>query len=170
MHYGFTALPTQDHIATTFLLRQARYPSLLAMDGLSGVASIIAVIDISAKVAALCLQYASAVKDASNDIQRLQKKVEDVRSILEALEQRLERPDGPRLLATSKLAKSLQGCQESLQYLNTELEPSKTRKTMSRFGARALKWPFRSKGVEKIVADLEKYEQAFSLSLQIDHT
>jgi len=41
------------------------------MDGLSAGASVIAVIDISAKVATLCFQYSAAVKDAIKDIQRL---------------------------------------------------------------------------------------------------
>jgi hypothetical protein len=41
---------------------------------------------------------------------------------------------------------------------------------MTRFGFRALKWPFTSEGVEKIVARLEKYEQTFNLALQVDQT
>jgi hypothetical protein len=53
------------------------------MDGLSGAASIIAVVDISAKVASLCFQYSLAVKDAKNDITRLQRKVGDVKGVLE---------------------------------------------------------------------------------------
>ncbi|KAF2625753.1 hypothetical protein BU25DRAFT_473202 [Macroventuria anomochaeta] len=70
------------------------------MEGLSGIASVIAVIDISAKIAALCYQYSIAA--------------------------------------------------------------------MSRFGVRALKWPFTSKQVEKIVFDMEGYEHAFTLALQVD--
>jgi hypothetical protein len=41
------------------------------MDGLSGAASIIAVVEISAKVVSLCVQYSVAVKDAKRDIERL---------------------------------------------------------------------------------------------------
>lgn len=140
------------------------------MDGISAAASVLAVIEISAKVATLCFQYSVAVKHASNDVQRLQKKIEDIGTILKMLEQQTERPDGARLSATSKLTESLRGCQESLQELKIQLEPGKTRKAMSRFGARALKWPFKSKEFEKIVTDLERYQQAFSQSLQIDQT
>jgi hypothetical protein len=35
-----------------------------SMEGLSGAASVIAVVDLSAKVASLCFQYLVAVKDA----------------------------------------------------------------------------------------------------------
>ncbi|KAI2475126.1 hypothetical protein Ptr902_13251 [Pyrenophora tritici-repentis] len=38
------------------------------MDGLSGAASVIAVVDISVKISSLCYQYSVAVKDAKNDI------------------------------------------------------------------------------------------------------
>ena len=55
-----------------------------------------------------------------------------------------------------------------LEKLKRRLEPSNTRKAMSRLGVRALKWPFTSKEVEKIVADLERYKQTFSLALQVD--
>ena len=41
------------------------------MDDLSAAASVIAVIDISTKVASLCYQYSVAVKDAKEDIERL---------------------------------------------------------------------------------------------------
>jgi hypothetical protein len=55
------------------------------MDGLSGAASVIAVIDISAKITAVCYQYYKAVKDAEDDIERVQRKVGDITHILEKL-------------------------------------------------------------------------------------
>jgi hypothetical protein len=39
------------------------------MDGLSGAASVFAVIDISAKIGSLCFQYSMAIKDAKNNIE-----------------------------------------------------------------------------------------------------
>ena len=51
-----------------------------------------------------------------------------------------------------------------------KLEPRKGRKTMSRIGLRALRWPFTSKQVEKIVSNLEGYQQTFGLALQVDQT
>ncbi|KAH0536253.1 hypothetical protein FGG08_006860 [Glutinoglossum americanum] len=140
------------------------------MDGLSGAANVIAVVDISAKITSLCFQYSVAVKDAKDDIERLQGKVADIRSILEKIKQLLDRHDKARLSATSGLSDSLKECFRELEELKAELEPGKTRKAMSRFGVRALKWPFTSKQVEKIVSSLDRYEQAFALALQIDQT
>lgn len=140
------------------------------MDGLSGAASIIAVVDISAKVASLCFQYSLAVKDAKNDITRLQKKVGDVKDILEKIKQLLDGPGKARLPTTDMLSIPLNQCLEDLQKIKANLEPGKTRKTMTRFGFRALKWPFTSEGVEKMVARLEKYQQTFNLALLVDQT
>ena len=140
------------------------------MDGLSAAASVFAVIDISVKVASLCYQYSTGVKDAKKDIQRLQKKVKDIGDILRELKRLLDGPDKTRLSATDKLAASLEECFGRLHELETQLKPRKTRKAISRLGVRVLKWPFKSKEVEKIVAGLEEYERAFSLSLQVDKT
>jgi hypothetical protein len=140
------------------------------MDGLSGAASVIAVIDISAKIASLCYQYSMAVRDAKDDIERVQRKLSDITHILEQIKQLLDSQDKTRLPTTRGLFSSLAQCLMELQGLQVELEPGKTRKTMSRIGFRALKWPFTSKQVDKIVSDLEGYEQTFSLALQVDQT
>ena len=140
------------------------------MDGLSAATSVVAVINISAKVATLCFQYSAAVKDAKEDIERLKKKVVDIKGVLEEWEQLLRRSDKTRLPATHKLKDSLNGCFGQLQELEIQLEPGKTRKAMSRLGGRALKWPFKSKEIEKIIATLVKHEQTFFLSLQVDQT
>ncbi|KAI9856456.1 MAG: hypothetical protein M1813_009112 [Trichoglossum hirsutum] len=138
------------------------------MDGLSGAASVIAVVDISAKITSLCFQYLTAAKDAKNDIERLQRKVAKIGGILEKIKQLLDGQDKARLPTTSELSDSLKECFRELEELKAELEPGKTRKAMSRFGVRALKWPFTGKQVEKIVSGLERYEQAFTLALQVD--
>ncbi|RAQ98842.1 vegetative incompatibility protein HET-E-1 [Stemphylium lycopersici] len=112
------------------------------MDGLSGAASVIAVIDISAKIASLCYQYSVAVKDAKDDIERVRRKVSDITHILEKTKQLLDSQDKTRLSTTQGLSSSLEQCREELKNLEAKLDPGKTRKTMSRFGFRALKWPF----------------------------
>jgi hypothetical protein len=62
---------------------------------------------------------------------------------------------------------SLEQCLRELGGLKSELESGKA---MSRFGVRALKWPFTSKQVEKIVSSLEGHEHTFTLAFQIDQT
>ena len=140
------------------------------MDGLSGAASVIAVIDISTKIASLCYQYSVAVKDAKDDIERVRRKVSNITHILEKIKQLLDSQDKTRLSATQGLLDSVEQCLDELETLDMKLEPGKTRKTISRFGLRALKWPFSSKHVDKIVLDLEGYERTFSLALQVDQT
>jgi hypothetical protein len=137
------------------------------MDGLSGAASVIAVIDMSAKIASLCFQYTMAVKDAKNDVERIKKKVGDVKRVLEGVKKLLDGPRKARLSTTHDLFMSLEQCLRELGGLKSELESGKA---MSRFGARALKWPFTSKQVEKIVSSLEGHEDTFTLALQIDQT
>jgi hypothetical protein len=140
------------------------------MDGLSGAASIIAVVDISAKVASLCFQYSVAVKNAKTDSERLQKKVTDIKNVLEEVGRLLDKQDKSQLSTTRKLLDSLKACHQQLQGLKAQLEPGKSRKAMQRVGFRALNWPFTSKEVEKMVVSLEQYEHTFSLALHVDQT
>jgi hypothetical protein len=140
------------------------------MDGLSGAASVIAVIDISAKITSICYQYSIAVKEAKDDIKRVQRKVRDITHILKKLKLLLDSQDKTRLSSTHRLLESLSQCLRELEDVKAKLDPGKTRKTMSRFGFRALKWPFTSKQVDKIVSTLEGYQQTFMLALQVDQT
>jgi hypothetical protein len=138
------------------------------MDGLSGAASVIAVIDMSAKITALCFQYSIAVKDAKDDIERIEMKVGDIKRVLESIKKLLDGPHKAQFSTTHGLFKSLKQCLRRLQELEEELKPGKTRKTISRFGVRALKWPFTSNQVERIISRIEGYEQTFMLALQVD--
>ena len=140
------------------------------MDGLSGAASVLAVIDVSAKITSLCFQYSIAVKNAKKDIGHLQRKVSDVKDVFGQVMQLLDGRDKTQLLATHNLSDCLKECLLQLEELKTQLEPGKTRKAMSRFGVRALQWPFTSKEVEILVARLERYQQTYTLALQADQT
>jgi hypothetical protein len=137
------------------------------MDGLSGAASVIAVIDITAKIALLCFQYTMAVKDAKNNVKRIKKKVGDVKRVLEGVKKLLDGPHKARLSTTHHLFMSLEQCLRELGGLKSELESGKA---MSRFGVRALKWPFTGKQVEKIVSSLGAHKHTFTLALQINQT
>jgi hypothetical protein len=138
------------------------------MDGLSGAASVIAVIDVSVKVTALCSQYITAVKSAKNDIECIKKKVSDIKHIVEGIKKLLDGPHKAQLSTTHGLFQSLEQCLQQLQQLEEQLEPGKTRKAMSRFGVRALKWPFTSRQVEDILSSLEAYERSFTIALGVD--
>ncbi|KAI9667819.1 MAG: hypothetical protein M1821_000638 [Bathelium mastoideum] len=153
--------------STSIYLPYSRHRS---MDGLSSAASIIAVIDISAKIISLCSQYFSAVKKAKNDIERVQRKLGDIKHILEMIKQLLDKQETTRLSTTHDLLDSISRCLRELQDLEVTLEPEpgNTRRVTGGNGVRALKWPFTSKQVNKVVSSLEKYEQTFVLALQVD--
>ena len=58
-------------------------PKARIRTALRGAASLIAVIEISAKVASICFHYSVAVKDVKPDIDRLQRNVSDLKDVLE---------------------------------------------------------------------------------------
>jgi hypothetical protein len=140
------------------------------MDGLSGAVSVIAVIDISAKIGSLCFQYSKAVKEAKDDIKSVQRKVSNIERIQKDIKKLLEGRHKARFSTTNRLFDLLSQCLQELKDLKVKLDPGKTRKATSRFGVRALQWPFTSKQVDKIVLNLEGYEQTFNLALQVDQT
>ncbi|KAI8649768.1 Helo-like-N domain-containing protein [Fusarium keratoplasticum] len=133
-------------------------------------ASVIAIIDLSAKVATLCLQYSTAVGNAKADITRLQTRLDDLGTILEGIQHLLKRRNNEALAMSRKLADSLDGCMSELAQLQSRLDPVKAGKAMRRFGFRALKWPFHSKEVSGIVSNLERYERTLMCCLQVDQT
>jgi len=140
------------------------------MEGFGAAASVIAVIELSAKVASHVVQYSCAVKDAPNNITRLQGEIQSLKNMLGDVKQLLNGPGSAKLSASQKLLEALNDCFSQLKALAKILEPGKTRKAMSRLGVRALRWPFESIEVDKIVRELERCKQTISLALEIDQT
>ncbi|KAJ4167392.1 hypothetical protein NW754_011207 [Fusarium falciforme] len=135
-------------------------------------ASVIAVIDLSAKGATLCLQYSTAVKNARADITCLQNRLDELGVCLRGAQRLLHDPNDQALAMSRQLVDSLDGCMSELTQLQSRLDPGpgKARKTMRRFGLRALKWPFDNKEVSGIVSNLDHYKQTITLCLQVDQT
>lgn len=142
------------------------------MEAVGSAASIIAVIELSAKVASLCLQYSSAVKNARSDVERLQGGLEGLKTTLQGAQRLLESPNGRRLQTSQCLQDGLLDCSSQLSQLRSRLEeklnPGSARKAMSRFGFRALKWPFESKEIDSIISNLERYRDTLSAGLAVD--
>ncbi|KAH6976828.1 P-loop containing nucleoside triphosphate hydrolase protein [Ilyonectria destructans] len=133
-------------------------------------ASVIAIIDLSAKVAVLCLDYSTAVGNARADITRLRSRLYDLGTTLQGVQHLLDDPSSQALATSRRLVDSVDGCTSELVQLQARLDPGKARKAMRRFGLRALKWPFDSKELSDIVSNLERYERTITLGLQIDQT
>ncbi|RTE83636.1 hypothetical protein BHE90_001824 [Fusarium euwallaceae] len=142
------------------------------MEGLGAAASIIAVVDMSAKVASLCTDYFRAVKNARSDIERLQNELGSLDLVLRGAERLVQGSDGNQLQTTRQLEVVLYEASYQLQQLVDELndKQGKTRKAMSRFGIRALKWPFESSELDNIIRNLERNRNTISVALNIDNT
>jgi hypothetical protein len=138
------------------------------MDGLSVAANIIAVVEISAKVAGLCTEYISAVRNAKADIARLQSVVEILNGLFKELNILLDSPLASKLDASQRLRQAVLESFQQLKDLKSKLEPGKGRKAMSRFGIRALGWPFTRNDVDKIIQHLTQCKENIHLALQID--
>ena len=140
------------------------------MEGLGVAASVIAVVELSAKVASLCLQYCKDVKHAKDDIIRLRKQVIDLENVSASVAQLLDGPNGPKLKASQHLRAAMLECRIQLEWLHNTLTPKTARQAMSRLGLPSLKWPFQRKETDKIVQGLGRCNQSMSLALQVDQT
>lgn len=142
------------------------------MDAVGSSASVIAVIELSAKVASLCIRYSSAVKNARSDIERFQSELERLKTCLHGAQKLLESPSGVRLQTSQRLWDGLSDCSSQLTQVQLKLEKKlshgSARKVMSQFGVRALKWPFESKEIDGIIKNLERYRDTLSLGLVVD--
>jgi hypothetical protein len=140
------------------------------MAGIGEAASVIAVIDLSAKVASLCFQYSYEVAGAKEEITSLQEELGNLQNVLEQLKKFLDQPDGAKLSTLPGVKRALDAIQNQLQVVDKKLDIEKSRNPLKRYGLRAMKWPFESKNVEKIVARLEHHKSAITLALQINQT
>ncbi|KAK1984140.1 WD40-repeat-containing domain protein [Colletotrichum cereale] len=132
--------------------------------------NIATVIDLSTKIAKVCFQYSKDVKNAREEIARLEEETLNLKAVAESASKLLEGPHGATLKTSQTLLGAAQAAASRLEAINVELGPSGTRKAMRRFGVRAFKWPFQSKDVENLVRDIERYTQMISTGLQIDQT
>ncbi|KAM3066489.1 hypothetical protein ACMFMG_011987 [Clarireedia jacksonii] len=137
-------------------------------EALGIVASVIAVIDLSVKVASRCSEYYTNIKNARDDIERLQREAQGLKAILERVHSLCNGPNGIRLQDSQGLRKRVEDCQKQLAQLEAKLEPRTTKKLMSRYGIRALKWPFKSNEVDSIIEKLGNCKDNISFSLQVD--
>ncbi|KAF5239010.1 hypothetical protein FANTH_10111 [Fusarium anthophilum] len=133
-------------------------------------ASIIAIVELSAKVGKLCVQYSTAAGSARADIARLQSRLRDLDVCLEAAQRLINDPKNTALATSRSLVDSLNACQTELAEVQNRLVPGSAQKAMRRFGLRALKWPFDSKEISTVVSNLEHYKQTITLCLQVDQT
>jgi hypothetical protein len=145
----------------------------MAMEGLGAAASVLAVVDMSAKVASLLFQYTQGVRHAKADIERLRSEVASLNSAWEKVQKLLSGPNSAKLVTLQQFASTLEtalkeSCSQ-LEQLKQRLEP-KTRHFTWLPGRSALKWPLEKKDVGAAVEALSKCTDLISLNLLVDHT
>jgi hypothetical protein len=146
------------------------------MEGLGVAASVIAVVDFSAKIASICSQYIKDVKNAENDVQRLLQEVNKLGAIAGDIDKLLSGPTATRLKSSQKLQAGLRdslckfrALERKLEKLEQKLRPERRHKFKARLGFTALRWPLSSQEMEKDVQEIAHYTQTLSLALQHDH-
>lgn len=140
------------------------------MDGVSAAASLFALIEISAKIVSLTIEYAAQVKSATEDIARFRVELEAFVRVLQSLRELAQNPQATKLATFKSLTESSQQCKLDLEHMQKKLEPNKGRETTSRIGVRALKWPFERRELNNRIGTLERYKSTFSAALITDQT
>jgi hypothetical protein len=141
------------------------------MDGLSAIASVIAVVQISSKIFDLCWTYYLGAKDARENIRRLRDEMTSLQDVLTNVAELAEAQGSAKLSILSLLNQSdgpLQRCERELVGLVAKLEPNRGENGMKRLGLRALKWPFNSKEIDETIARIERLKSTFNLALASD--
>ncbi|KAH6977825.1 hypothetical protein EDB82DRAFT_567457 [Fusarium venenatum] len=92
-------------------------------EALSVASSAIAVVDLSAKVFSLCLQYSREVKNAKDDIEKLRGAVATFQTTAKELRTLVEGPRGKGLKASQQLTSAIEDGRLRLEELEKQLEP-----------------------------------------------
>jgi hypothetical protein len=111
---------------------------LSSMDGLSGAANVIAVIQLAGSIIEICGGYIKKVKNAKEDILRLQNELAGLTKVLQALRELLCKSDGIKLTSTQALFDHVTECDSTLTRLKEKIDRKTAERPMSRWGFRAL--------------------------------
>lgn len=141
----------------------------MEMAGIGEAASVIAVIQITGQVAALCGGYLSKVKSAQADIEHVLEKTLTLQNVLQKIGEILEGPKADQLLISTSVSAAMRSCLSDLKDVEAKLSPGERQKAMSRFGLRALKWPITGDRLKETLQLLERYTTIFSAALSADH-
>jgi hypothetical protein len=137
------------------------------MDGLSAAASVIAVIQISSQIFDLCRTYYLNVKEARQDIDRLRNEAASLQDVLVHVVDLTNDPNASSLRTLDPINREdgpLQQCQLELEELATKLDPGDGANKMT-LAPRVLKWPFKSKEIDKALISIGRYKASVVLSL-----
>jgi hypothetical protein len=142
-------------------------------------ASVSAVIQISEQVISACLQYYKTAKHAKKDIVAVITGVKDLKSTLDTIQSLLDADgdaDGDAEDSQTPLFKSLgpsfKACEAAVQEVakelgikfGTDLKPENVKISLQNKAS----WPWKEKGVGKILQNIEKFKTTFILAINGD--
>ncbi|UKZ48460.1 hypothetical protein TrVGV298_002685 [Trichoderma virens] len=149
-------------------------------EALGLVSSIIAVVDLFAKVGVLCSAYCSGLKNAPQDIRHILNEADRFTATLSDLKKLLESPNGAKLNSSQNVRRSVADCRLQLKDLITKLEqgtslqkitsPQKITWLHKITWLERISWPLKKGEVDGILHKLQKYRMAIVLDLQADQT
>ncbi|KAH7490452.1 hypothetical protein FOMA001_g2256 [Fusarium oxysporum f. sp. matthiolae] len=136
-------------------------------EALGVASSVIAVVDLSAKVINWCIRYAQDVSHASEDKNRLVDEVSRLNLASVNARDLLDGPRGSRLEASHALYLATVNSQSQLRRIESRLVGGSGQ---GNIGFEALKWPFKSKNLQSVIQDLDWCTKAIYLALEVDQT
>jgi len=140
------------------------------MDGLSAAVTVVGLIEVTAKLIAVCWQY-KGVKTSARDSKALIGQLEGLKGLLVTIDEILDEDqpnNASRRVALTSWASSerLEGFYEALQGLSLKLQPAG--------GLRAardvLLFPLKQRDLEDTLREIERMKTALTLALSVDQT
>ena len=143
------------------------------MEVVGAVASIITVIQVTARVVSICYDYQSGIRHCPKDIVKITHELQSLRNILERLADLAQSEDDsptvalPTLDSLNNSGGPLEICEGELKELEVKLASARGR--FKQVG-RAIVWPLMEKDVQKTLSILARQRGLFQLALTADQT
>ncbi|KAM5527628.1 vegetative incompatibility protein HET-E-1 [Fusarium oxysporum f. sp. phaseoli] len=129
--------------------------------------SVIAVVELSAKVINWCVRYAQDVSHAKEEKKRLVDEVTRLNLASVNARELLCGPHGSRLKASHALYLATVNGQSQLRRIASQLAEGSDQGNIS---FEALKWPFKSNDLQTVIQDLHRCTEAIYSALEVDQT
>ncbi|KAM0293119.1 hypothetical protein ACHAPM_011720 [Fusarium culmorum] len=136
-------------------------------EALGVASSVIAVVDLSAKVINWCVRYAQDVSYAKEDKKRLAEELTRLNLASVNARNLLDGPHGSKLKASHALYLATVNSQSQLKRVEKQLAE---RNGQGKASFEALKWPFKSKDVLSVIQDIHQCTEAIYSALEVDQT
>ncbi|KAG5658696.1 hypothetical protein KAF25_010877 [Fusarium avenaceum] len=136
-------------------------------EALGVASSVIAVVDLSAKVISWCVRYAQDVSHAKEDKKRLAEELTRLNLASVNARNLLDGPHGSKLKASHALYLATVRSQSQLRRIESRLVGGSGQGKVS---FEALKWPFKNKDLQSVIQDVRQCTEAIYSALEVDQT